>query len=110
MTPEQQLVHQVMTWLELVGILHYRIRNTGTIIHRPGGVVFGRDRYWRSQVGAPDILAWLNGKFYALELKSKTGRVRPEQTTWLQRFAAEGGKAVVIRSLDEVQALFAGKL
>jgi VRR-NUC domain len=110
MKEEQALVHSVMTWLELAGILHYRVRNTGTIIHRPGGVVFGRDRYWRSQLGAPDILAWRSGKSYALELKSKAGRVRPEQTTWLQRFATEGGTAVVVRSLEEVQELFGNKI
>lgn len=110
MKPEQALTHQVMTWLELRGILHYRVRNTGTIIHRPGGVVFGRDRYYRQQRGCADILAWRNGMSYAFELKAPKGRVRPEQSEWLARFAAAGGTACVVRTLEEVAAALGEKL
>ena len=106
MKPEQALTHQVMTWLALNNILHYRVRNTGTIIHRPGGVVFGRDRYWRQQQGCADILAWKGGKFYAIELKSHTGRLSQAQMEWLKRFEAEGGIAKVARSLDDVESIF----
>ena len=104
MKPEQQLVHQVMTWLALRNILAYRTRNTGTIIHGPRGVVFGRDRYFRQQRGCADILVWKDGKAWAFELKAPNGRVSPEQSEWLQRFAAAGGTACVVRSLEEVAA------
>lgn len=103
MKPEQALTHQVMTWLALKNILHYRVRNTGTIIHRPGGVVFGPDRYFRQQRGCADILAWKDGKAYAFELKSPTGRLRPEQAEWLNRFSNEGGIAVVVRRLEDIE-------
>jgi len=36
------------------------------------------------------------------ELKSSTGRVRPEQEEWLSKFRDEGGIGSVVRSLDEV--------
>jgi hypothetical protein len=106
MKPEQQLVHQTMQWLELKGILHYRTRTSGTMIHTPRGMVFGRDKYFRSQKGCPDILAWRAGKAYALELKSQKGRVTPEQSAWIDRFEREGFTARVVRSLDEVIAVF----
>lgn len=105
MKPEQQLAHQVMTWLALKNILHYRTRNTGTIVHRPGGITFGRDRYWRTQQGCPDILAWRNGKAYAFELKSEKGRLTLEQRTWLARFNQEGGVGIVARSLEDVMGV-----
>ncbi len=104
MTPEQSLTHQVMTWLAIKNILHYRVRNTGTIIHYAGGVKFGRDRYFRQQAGCPDILAWNKGNAYAFELKSPTGRLRPEQSAWLNRFQSEGGRSYVVRKLEDVAA------
>jgi hypothetical protein len=100
---EQDLSNAVMNYLAIKGILHYRVRNTGTIIHkRGGGIAYGRDRYSTTQRGAPDILAWDNGKAYGFELKSQKGRIRPEQEEWLSKFRDEGGIGMVIRSLDEV--------
>jgi Holliday junction resolvase len=100
---EQALSNAVMNYLEIKGILHYRVRNTGTIIHkRGGGIAYGRDRHAVTQRGTPDILAWHNGKAYAFELKSSKGRIRQEQEEWLSKFRDEGGKGYVVRSLDEV--------
>ena len=104
---EQGLSNQVMNFLAVKGILHYRVRNTGTVVHkRGGGLAFGRDRYAITQRGAPDILAWHGGKSYAFELKSSTGRVRPEQSAWLETFISHGGIGKVVRSLDEVMEFF----
>lgn len=100
---EQALSNAVMNYLSIKGILHYKVRNTGSIIHkRGGGLAYGRDRYATTQRGAPDILAWDNGKAYAFELKSKKGRVSTEQEEWLSKFRDEGGIGMVVRSLDEV--------
>lgn len=100
---EQALSNAVMNYLAIKGILHYRVRNTGTIIHkRGGGLAYGRDRYSTTQRGAADILAWHNGKAYAFELKSQKGRVRPEQQQWISKFNEQGGIGMVVRSLDDV--------
>ena len=78
---------------------------------------------WRNNVGSPDgvhhyglpkgsadlvgILAMpmvdgrTCGRFIALELKSPTGRVSPEQVTWLACVRRFGGFAAVIRSVPE---------
>jgi penicillin-binding protein-related factor A (putative recombinase) len=107
---EQALSNQVMNYLAIRGILHYRVRNTGTIVHkRGGGLAYGRDRYAVTQRGAPDIFAWHGGHTYAFELKSPTGRVRQEQIEWLARFRESGGIAFVIRSFEEVQEIFEKK-
>lgn len=104
---EQALSNAVMNYLAIKGVLHYRVRNTGTIVHtRGGGLAYGRDRYAVTQRGAPDILAWDNGKAYAFELKSSAGSVRPEQEEWLSKFRDEGGVGMVVRSLDEVMSVF----
>ena len=100
---EQALSNAVMNYLAIKGVLHYRVRNTGTIVHtRGGGLAYGRDRYAVTQRGAPDILAWDNGKAYAFELKSQKGRVRPEQQQWISKFNEQGGIGMVVRSMDDV--------
>lgn len=47
-------------------------------------------------------LQWLhNGKFYAIELKTETGRQSKEQIQWQKGIELQGGTYVVLRSLDE---------
>ena len=46
------LSNAVMNYLAIKGILHYRVRNTGTIIHkRGGGLPTGAYRYSTTQSG-----------------------------------------------------------
>lgn len=44
------------------------------------------------------------GRFIALEIKTATGRVRPEQAQWLALVRSRGGFAAVVRSVDEARA------
>lgn len=72
---------------------------------------------WRNSIGSPDgvhhyglpkgsadLIGILAGRFIALELKSPTGRVSPEQTTWLACVRRFGGFACVVRSVNEAIA------
>lgn len=57
--------------------------------------------------GAPDVnVDEARGKFHGLriEMKSRTGRVSPEQKAWHQRLAERGYLAQVCRSADEAFA------
>lgn len=57
--------------------------------------------------GAPDLLVLRNdGWFAALEVKSSSGRLSPDQTEWSDWLTAGNGSQAVVRSLDEaVEAL-----
>ena len=56
-------------------------------------------------VGSADLVGILRpGRFLALEVKTPTGRVRPEQTAWLELVRRMGGFAAVVRSVDEAKA------
>jgi len=55
--------------------------------------------------GTPDVLACVNGRFVALEVKTPTGRVDPLQTYQLDCITAAGGVAHVVRSVDDVKKI-----
>lgn len=52
--------------------------------------------------GSSDIIGISpDGKFLAVEVKTKTGRVRPEQETFIAAVKRAGGRAGVARSVDD---------
>ncbi len=53
--------------------------------------------------GCPDVLGQLSdGRFLGVEVKSPTGKLRPEQTIFLQRIRSAGGVAFMARDLRDV--------
>jgi VRR-NUC domain-containing protein len=54
----------------------------------------------RSSGGFPDLLMVRRDRLVAAELKSATGRVRPEQTDWLNALKAAGVETHVWRPGD----------
>lgn len=59
---------------------------------------------------APDGIADLcgilapTGRWFALEVKTPSGRVRPEQVQWAELVRSRGGFYSVVRSVDEAMA------
>lgn len=53
--------------------------------------------------GMPDILAVKSGNFYAIEVKTMTGKTSPEQKATIEMLKKYGTIAFVARSLDEVK-------
>lgn len=57
--------------------------------------------------GASDIIGWKSAhgvaQFVALEVKSDTGSLRPEQKQFLANVLAAGGIAAVVRSVEEAR-------
>lgn len=68
----------------------------------------GRVRRSRVSTGWPDITCVIKGRFIGLEVKARTGRVRPEQLACHERLKRAGGIVEVVRSLDEVIVILAG--
>jgi hypothetical protein len=53
--------------------------------------------------GCPDVLGQLrDGLLLGVEVKAKAGRLRPEQTVFLERIRGAGGVAFVARDLRDV--------
>ena len=54
-------------------------------------------------IGCPDVLGQLNdGRLLGVEVKAKTGRLRPEQAIFLERIRGAGGVGFVARDCRDV--------
>ena len=59
--------------------------------------------------GIPDIIACIDGRFYAFEVKQPGGRLTRLQDVTLNKIKAAGGVAVMVPSVDEVKQALAEK-
>ena len=55
--------------------------------------------------GIPDIIACIEGHFFAFEVKTEKGKPTALQTVTIRKILEAGGTAAVVRSVDEVRAL-----
>ena len=88
--------------------------NTGTLKDQHGRPVqFGLCKGsadligWRSITITPDMVGQKIAVFTSVEVKSSSGRVKPEQQQWLDAVQAAGGIAGVARSVADAEVLLA---
>ena len=78
---------------------------------RPGDVVIrgGRPLHAGLCLGSSDLIGYRSiggiAQFVALEVKSTTGRLSPEQRAFIEVVQAAGGCAGVVRSVEDAQTL-----
>ena len=58
--------------------------------------------------GIPDIIACVDGRFYAFEVKTETGKATELQNATIRKIQRAGGMAVIVRSVSEVRAVLDG--
>jgi len=56
---------------------------------------------WRRLEITPEMVGQHIAQFVGVEVKTATGRLRPEQKMWLEMVNEAGGKAIVARSADD---------
>lgn len=54
-------------------------------------------------VGSPDLVGAVNGHAFGLELKSPTGRPRPEQLAWRDAAIRRGVHVAIVRTVEEAE-------
>ena len=86
--------------------------NTGTLRDQNGRPVqFGLCKGsadligWKRVTVTPDMVGQQVAVFLSIEVKTATGRLRPEQQQWLDAVQAAGGIAGVARSVEDAQRL-----
>ena len=110
--PSEQTIQQHIRLACSIGTCRLFRNNTGTLRDQHGRPVsFGLCK------GSADLIGWTTrtvtsemvgqqiAVFTSIEVKSSSGRVKPEQQQWLQAVAAAGGIAGVARSVGEAMDL-----
>lgn len=91
---EFEIRDQICEFLAKRGIFHWKDRS---LVTKPGRGTSS------SAKGVPDILGILpDGTFLGIEVKTKDGRIRPEQDRFIKKATDLGGLCFVARSLDDV--------
>lgn len=110
---ESQLQSLILLTLSEAGCKVWRCETAGVwvgrVIHRTGGSVTLADarmiQAGLTKGGADIIGVAPDGRFLAVEVKTETGRIRPEQEVFLQVVRKAGGIAGVARSVEEALQL-----
>lgn len=96
---ESELQVYALQALIYARLVHWRVTNSATPHHVSGKLIFKKSAI----KGFPDIAGiFPDGKFFAIELKTQTGRLTKEQKEWITKINMTGGMAVVLRSKHEV--------
>jgi dihydroxyacid dehydratase/phosphogluconate dehydratase len=64
---------------------------------------------YRTITITPDMVGQQVAVFTSIEVKTPTGRIRPEQRAWMETVQAAGGIAGVARSVEDAKALLAAQ-
>ena len=98
---ESTLQAAILEYLHYRGIFCWRNNTTG--VYDPIRKIFRRNKAVLK--GVSDILGLLppKGKFLAIEVKTKTGRVSKEQKLFLEKVDYNGGLGFVAKDLNMVK-------
>lgn len=113
MNPETKLQNLILIELSNAGCTVWRVETAGAWvgrqIHKDGNTVtLANARMFRTGLctGGSDIIGIApNGAFLAVEVKTKTGRVSPEQQRFIDAVNKAGGIAGVARSVEDALEL-----
>jgi hypothetical protein len=96
---ESEIQANICEYLDLRGYLFSRTNNA-PIYDTARGVHRAMPKYARR--GWPDICLLKSGIFYAIEVKTETGRLSEHQKALGEEIARNGGKYIVARGLEDV--------
>ena len=113
MNPETKIQNSILVALSQAGCTVWRVETAGAWvgrqIHKDGSTVtLANARMFRTGLctGGSDIIGISPaGRFIAIEVKTRTGRVSPEQQRFIDAVNRAGGIAGVARSVEDALEL-----
>jgi hypothetical protein len=101
---EQDIQKLIIAWLRTIGIFCWRNNTTG--VYDPRAGAFRTLSGIGALTGVSDILGITHqGRFLAIEIKCRTGKVSKDQQDFMDQINARGGLAFVARSLDDAKEM-----
>lgn len=97
---EKRIENEILKILKLSGVFAWKCQTVG--IFDPKKKIFRRNTNPFHIKGVADILGIYKGQPLAIEVKSITGRLSPDQKLFLETFRENGGISLVARSVDDV--------
>lgn len=101
MTPETIVKNNILSYLKSKRIFCWPNDSVG--IFDPIKKIYRKRHSQYHLNGVSDILGIYEGKLLAIEVKSKTGRLSPEQVWFLAEVKAKGGIAFMARGIEDVE-------
>lgn len=98
--PEKLIEDAVLDWLHMAGCFCFKVKSTGTYDEKIKKFRSPGKRYMR---GVSDILGIFKGFPVAFEIKTETGRLTIHQKLFQENWVKAGGKAYVVRSVEEAR-------
>jgi VRR-NUC domain len=98
---ETEIQSAICDYLSFKGYLFSRTNNA-PIYDKTRGAFRSLPKYTRR--GWPDICLIKGGIFCGIEVKAEKGRLSPEQEQLGHEIVANGGRYLVARSIDNIQA------
>lgn len=99
---ENVIQKQIIQYLEAKRYTYWR-NYVGPILRGPNKILSKNP-----MSGMPDILGILNShhRLFAIEVKSKKGKLHEKQHMWIDRLAKAGTLCLVARHVDDVMEVF----
>jgi hypothetical protein len=92
---ESAIQAQIIQYLKLKGVFHYR--------NNSGGFKDANNHFYRfGALGSPDIICVVKGQFVGIEVKAPGGKQSEHQISFQKRLEADGGKYILAYSLEDV--------
>ncbi len=103
---EADIMRNIMVAISAAG--HRAFRNNCGSLKDPRGMWV---RFGVANPGGSDLIGWTHaGRFLAIEVKTATGRVRPEQIAFIKTVREFGGYAGIARSAQDAQDIASGQI
>lgn len=100
--PEKVIENQIMAYLNLKKIYAWKNQSVG--VWDQNRKIFRKPNNKNHIKGVSDILGILPcGRFLAIEVKSKTGKLSPDQVLFIERINSHGGLAFMAQSIEDVE-------
>lgn len=100
--PEKAIENQILHYLYKKKIFAWKNQSTG--VFDPVKRIYRKSNNAFHIKGTSDILGILpDGRFLAIEVKSATGRLSEEQKFFIFQINANGGKAFMARTIQDVE-------